>query len=837
MDTQSPIMSLTAFFRDARAKGQTRQATQESADLLARFFDRYSFEACSADQLLALADLALRARNLGVAREALNRALATADRVHLAYYKLGRLELTADDPAAAAEQFAWGTDVDPGFAYNWMGRARALAAQGQLAEAAAHAERFVAFGVRPHSPEDVVVLAELADHLFESGERLRASPIYAALRGWAPPAQKTLVRLSESLISAGDHAAALDVLRPAHEAGQLDLWGRRALAQCESHAGNHAAALALADGIIAERPEDSGFVSTWLDVMVRAQRARPATPPLWRDALARHHTRLPQAGRTELQVRAALAEGDVQGALAEMAGAKLTTGTRLFFMGLETAYAALGIGDIQAAAALSARLGEAAPGMAAPLVLQTDIYLRQQLWADAARTLAAIAPEDAEQPNILLKWFEYHCFVGDTQRAEALQARLEKAGLASRQANLPILRFLAEQHRWAEIVDRAIAWLGTDFRYDQIGHVLFRAAKHTGRQAALAQAIAAIDGWQSAPDLVRLHTALAWDGAGTLAEMERVAADAHGQSSRVATHRMAVQRQLLARATAPEGRRALFLCTDAPYLCATIVALHSALLHSAPGREDCFLVVDDALAAQAGSLVQPFRDQGFTITVVPASDVVADATGLDPAYGLFTSGHTLASAAYYRIYFARHLRRLGLYRRAIYIDSDVLVRASLDVLFATDLAGHPLAARVETPRPEVTRAIALHGLADDLYFNSGVLLFDLASDRLDDALDASVTAVTDDSVTLLFHDQCALNLGFRDRFLRLGTAWNTPVTESTRLADLSAETAVLHYLDRPKPWSAAYDGECGMLWFDAWARAAEVIGAEAAVGLFGFNRE
>ncbi len=292
-----------------------------------------------------------------------------------------------------------------------------------------------------------------------------------------------------------------------------------------------------------------------------------------------------------------------------------------------------------------------------------------------------------------------------------------------------------------------------------------------------------------------------------------------------------------ASASAPEGRRALFLCADGPYLCATIVALHTALRHSAPGREDCFLVVEDDVAALCGQLVQPLRDQGFSIAVVPASEVVADASKLSAAYGLFTSGHTLASAAYYRIFFAIHLRGLGIYRRAIYIDSDVLVRAPLDALFATDMGGQPLAARVETPRPEVTRAIVLHALVGDLYFNSGVLLFDLASDRLEAALDASVAAIADDSVTLLFHDQCALNLGFRDRFLRMGTAWNTPVGEAMTLAQLPAGAAILHYLDRPKPWSAAYDGECGTLWFDAWAVTAEVIGAAAAVRLFGLNRE
>ena len=100
-----------------------------------------------------------------------------------------------------------------------------------------------------------------------------------------------------------------------------------------------------------------------------------------------------------------------------------------------------------------------------------------------------------------------------------------------------------------------------------------------------------------------------------------------------------------------------------------------------------------------------------------------------------------------------------------------------------------------------------------------------------------MAAIHDTGVTLLFHDQCALNLGFRGLFLRLGMSWNTPVGEATTLSDLPPDTAVLHYLDRPKPWSAAYEGECGTLWFDAWARTAAVIGAGQAVALFALNRE
>lgn len=833
MDTQGTVLPLNTFFRDARMKGgMGRLAQPEAAALLAQFFARYSTEGCNADQLLALADLAQRARDHDVARDVLGRAAQLPGRAHLAYYKLGRLELLAGDPARAAERFGWGTEADPTFPHNWMGRARALTALGKRADAVPAAERFVGFEARPHAADDLAVLTELADYLFEAGERQRSGPIYAFVRSLGASNPRTAVRQAESLIAAGAVDEALAVLRPLQAQDKLDLWGRRALAHCESQAGHHAEAVALAEGVLVERPLDAGFAATYLDVLVRAR-----MPERWRDALVRQGGLLSASARAELAARLHLSDGLVTDAAAVLAGVELQRQTRLFYTAIETAYAALGAGQADLAQTLAERLADIAPDVSAPWLLQADIHLRQQQWERAAASLRAIPAGETQLPHVVLKWFEYHCFVGEMQMAWTLLRQLEETGLPSRQFNLPILRFFAERQDWAALAERALAWLGADFEYAQIGYVLYRAALRTGRQADFLATIEAIEGWRERPDLLRLHTSLAWSGAATLAEMEVVAGHSAADASPVMRHRMQVQRRLAARAAAPEGRRALFLCTNANYLCATMVALHSALSHSAPGREDCFLVVDDEVAELAGRLASPFRERGFAVSVVPASEVVGNAEKLYPAYGLFTSGHVLASAAYYRIYFARMLQRLGIYSRGLYIDSDVLVRRKLDDLFVTWLDGHPLAARVETPRPEVTRAIALHGLRDDLYFNSGVLLLDLTHPELELALNGAVAAISDDGVTLLFHDQCALNLGFRERFSRMELRWNAPVGEATRPEDLPAETAILHFLDRPKPWSAAYDGACATLWFDAWSEAAELIGEAAALEAFALSQD
>ena len=821
-----PRASAAAFFRDIRAKGGLSVFTESDAsNLLRTFLQNIGAECCSTDQLLALSELALHAKDEEAAVEALNQALALSKRVDLVRYRLGRICLAASRYDAAAHHFAEGILVNSDYPLNWIGQAQASYALGHIPKALLHAERFADFGVMPPAKKELRFLEECADLLFGSGERARSTVLYKLLHRFAHPNPKIAVRLAEALLASSQTGEALATLREAFTSDNLDPWGRRALAHCESLVGNHHAAVTIAKAALSERPDDPGFAHTYLDAVVRTRDSQAL-----RDAMTDLGGLLSAEGLCELQARSYLAENSVADAFATLKDVEIQPRTRVFWVAVDVAYAALSAGDIALATALAIRLQSVAGEEIAPFLIQVDLFIREQMWEEATAVLENVPPSKAREPEILLKTFELACFTQDEERATQLMSELEVMGLKHRQAVLPILRFLAEQQDWPGLVERALTWLAADFRYDQIGYVLFRAARRTRRHRDILASIEAIEGWRDTADLQRLHTAIAWDSAASVADMKSLVAEA--PASPVMRQRMLVQHRIAARASLPPGRRALFLCTDATYLCATIVAMHSALEHSAPGREDVFLVVEDPVAELAARAIKPFQAAGFSVRVVQASEVVGTAEKLYPAYGLFTSGHTLASAAYYRIYFAKYLQKTCGYSRALYIDSDVLIRMSLDGLYDLTLAGHPLGARLEQARPEVKRAVMLHRLDDGRYFNSGVLLFDLAHDRLAHGLDRTMAAIADEAVTLLFHDQCALNLGFKGCFEPLDTTWNLPVTEQSKIADLSGEAGILHYLDRPKPWSAAYDGPCAALWLQQWERTAKFIGEADALELF-----
>jgi lipopolysaccharide biosynthesis glycosyltransferase/tetratricopeptide (TPR) repeat protein len=823
-------VSVAVFFRDQRVQAAlTGPASQQAAGLIEEFFNSFDYKDCSVSQLLALADLATRCANNDVARLALSRVIETGSKLPVAHYKMGRLLLTESRPAEAAAQFQLGLEADDSFPHNYMGAARALHNQGLKPQAAPLAERFAGFGVRPHGSHDVAVLADLADYLFESGQRTRALPIYALMQGFGIEQPRHAVRLAESRIAAEDYAGAFGLLQALTERDGADPWVNRALALCHSHQGEHATAIACALQALQADPANQGFLGTYVRVL-----GKSGDPAAIRGALAAHGALFTPSDVAELGARMHLIDGNPGDAAKVLGGVTIMAESRLFYLCVETAYAALAAQQFGLAAAMADRLEGAAPDDTTTKILRIDICFRQLHWEQAGAILATIPHQDNERPAVVVKRLEHACFTGDRATAATAAARLEAMARAPgcRHHLAPVLRYHAEQQDWHGVMDRALPWLDRTLNYAQIGYVLFRAAKHTRRQAELLAAIQALPDWVTSPGLLTLRNNLAMDGARTVADMDTLVRDPALAGDAAAQRKLAVRRDVLALASGAAHRQAVFLCTDRNYLCATIVALHSASRAvQAPGT-DFYIVADDEVADLARGATRAFTDAGLSVTVVAAADVTGSAARLYPEYGLFTSGHRLSSAAYYRIYFAQLLQQRGVHQRAVYIDSDVLLTGRMDLLLRADLGGAPLAARLETSRPDVRRAIAHHGFAEGRYFNSGVLLIDLAHAHLPVALQAAISAIADEAVTLLYHDQCALNLGFRGQFADLDMRWNFPVTEETRLADIPEGTGLLHFLDRPKPWSAAYGGEAGPLWFDQWRKTAAFIGEQAAVALF-----
>jgi lipopolysaccharide biosynthesis glycosyltransferase len=825
---------IAAFFRESRVQAALKgPPTPASQPLLDGFFGQFGYDDCSADQLLTLAELASRCRNQDVAAEALRHVIASGTRLPLAQYRLGRLRLVQGQHEAALGHFDAGAAANPDFPFNHMGAARARHALGLRQEAALHAERFAEFGVRPHGAEDFTVLGDLADFLFDAGQRARALPIYGLIRQFSAQRTRHVVRLAEARIAEGDEPAARAMLLDQVARTGADPWISRALAICYSLAGEHVDAVSAGWQAVQADPSNQGFVGTFVRVVGKSGDAA-----VIRDAITSRGDSLSPQDKVELEARLHLTEADPAAAASVLLQAAVVPESRLYFLTIEAAYAALSAGEPDLATRLWEKLRDLLPDDITAKILRIDILFRNLAWEDAGAILESIPSGPEERPQVTMKRLEYACFTADPDAAAHAAAQLQALAASGRQFMLPVFRYLAEQQDWNGVVDRALPWLDASLNYRQIGYVLFRAARHTARHAELLAAIHAMPDWVLHDGLKMLRNALAYDGVDTAAAAAALLADDAVANDPLLVEKLTTQRAVMARAegiSADDGRDgadAVFLCTDRSYLCATLVVLHGLTRQALPGRAMFFIVCDDDIVELAQRAIGAFLAAGHAIAIVPASDVTGSADRLLAGYGLFTSGHTLARAAYYRIYFAAHLRSLGHHARALYVDSDVLLTGALDDLLRLHGSVTPLTARLEDARPEVRRAIAHHGLPEGQYFNSGVLLIDLRHPDLELALQASMAAIDDPHVTLLYHDQCALNLGFRGRFTELDQAWNYPVSETTKLADIPPGVGLLHFLDRPKPWSAAYQGEAGPLWFSKWRAAAAFMGEAIAVEVF-----
>lgn len=252
--------------------------------------------------------------------------------------------------------------------------------------------------------------------------------------------------------------------------------------------------------------------------------------------------------------------------------------------------------------------------------------------------------------------------------------------------------------------------------------------------------------------------------------------------------------------------KCLFMCSDRKYFLSLLTFLLSVLGQSAQSDCDLFVFVDDDVPNAWQNIVRLIGKRfNRHIRVVRERDFVEVGTSHQVEYGFFSAGAVLSRAAYFRLYAARYLHRMGHYQRALYIDTDTVCRSSLDSLFNLDLAGNPLAARFDEASPEVRRACKRNNLDPLKYFNSGVLLLDFDHREIMPAIEEAIRLSEHEPERLTFHDQCALNIAFTNQVLGLEPRYNFFLRPHRVRNGHIEDGIILHYLDRPKPWDLSFD--------------------------------
>lgn len=165
--------------------------------------------------------------------------------------------------------------------------------------------------------------------------------------------------------------------------------------------------------------------------------------------------------------------------------------------------------------------------------------------------------------------------------------------------------------------------------------------------------------------------------------------------------------------------------------------------------------------------------------------------------------------------------------RVLYLDVDTVVLADLRPLLGLPLAGCPLGAVLDAQNPLVGPGTGMPGWRalglpwGREYFNSGVMLLDLAACRELGLFERARRFLVEHPDKVRYWDQDALNHAADDNWLRLEPRWNSVVLSAlvrlpgfahhaeevnplARLVAAERTAAVLHFAGAAKPWKDGY---------------------------------
>lgn len=269
----------------------------------------------------------------------------------------------------------------------------------------------------------------------------------------------------------------------------------------------------------------------------------------------------------------------------------------------------------------------------------------------------------------------------------------------------------------------------------------------------------------------------------------------------------------------------LVSAADDAYALPLAVTVRSALDRLGPGRQMQLFVVDGGISsASRDRLSASWRDPRLSVEWLrPRAGRLS---------GVPVSGHVTAST-YLRLILPEVMPR-GV-DRAIYLDSDMLVRRDLGALWDEPQGAWPLLAVQDQAAPFLdcstmavnfdrckSRLAAVHPVANfrELglpgnapYLNGGMLVADLAHWRSEGLSQRLLDCLRDNPEYVLWWDQYALNVVFAGRWRAVDCRWNqgahiftyatwreSPMDKQT-LRALKNDPWIVHYCSPEKPWN------------------------------------
>ena len=242
----------------------------------------------------------------------------------------------------------------------------------------------------------------------------------------------------------------------------------------------------------------------------------------------------------------------------------------------------------------------------------------------------------------------------------------------------------------------------------------------------------------------------------------------------------------------------IFLTINSAYAPYAAAAIHSLTQHTDPNRYYRVIILHDGL-----NLVNRWRLRNLvTKNVALQFKKMTRSLYLKAIVTYCTrrqkgAGDFFSSAVYY--YRAFIPLMFPLYKKAVYIDSDTILRGDIGELFDIELGDKVMAAMVD---PKVTSVPEFRDYVDNAlgvphteYVNSGVQVMDLRKMRKMRYLSTMIDLIKKYDADLVAPDQDYLNVILRGQIMYLDPVWNAEPVK-----DLPRNVKLVHFNLFNKPW-------------------------------------
>ncbi|MBQ4324456.1 MAG: glycosyltransferase family 8 protein [Clostridia bacterium] len=236
----------------------------------------------------------------------------------------------------------------------------------------------------------------------------------------------------------------------------------------------------------------------------------------------------------------------------------------------------------------------------------------------------------------------------------------------------------------------------------------------------------------------------------------------------------------------------VFLSCDERYLPFLAVSVRSLIDNASPENRYEITVLYTEVCEESRKRVQSMETDFCSIRFVDVNEAIA------PVMSHFRLRDYYSIAIYYRLFIPTLFPE---YDKAVYLDCDVVLERDVADLFATELGDSMLVGVVRdeivADTPPFQEYVRRHvGVPDDEYFNSGVMVMNLALFRRLDITGKFARALKKYAFPSVAPDQDYLNALCNGRVVYLEKAWNLMFSPHP----YDGPVYLVHYNMFLKPW-------------------------------------